>query len=149
MGILTYIMKTCPCNEHPLTSHFYIGKLGFTGVYIFFLFLLWNIDRGFSLEPPHWGSSNVYPRSMFRAKIRKISHFFIWNYHFYNPEILQYIARTCLHNDRLFFLFRHKTNMSRNMRNPTFCICKNKDADQLRSNHEVDRRLCFCYLDTS
>ena len=34
------IMKTCPCNEHPLTPHFYIGKLGFTGVYIFFLFLL-------------------------------------------------------------------------------------------------------------
>ena len=34
------IMKTCPCNEHPLTPHFYIGKLGFTGVYIIFLFLL-------------------------------------------------------------------------------------------------------------
>ena len=34
------IMKTCPCNEHPLTPHFYIVKLGFTGVYIIFLFLL-------------------------------------------------------------------------------------------------------------
>ena len=28
------ITKTCPCNEHPLTPHFYIVKLGFTGVYI-------------------------------------------------------------------------------------------------------------------
>ena len=27
-------------------------KLGFTGVYIFFLFLLQNIDCGYSLEPP-------------------------------------------------------------------------------------------------
>ena len=27
---------TRPCNVHPLTPHFYIGKLGFTGVYIFF-----------------------------------------------------------------------------------------------------------------
>ena len=35
-----YIMKTCPCNEHPLTPHIYIGKLGFPGVYIIFLFLL-------------------------------------------------------------------------------------------------------------
>ena len=47
------IMKTCPCNEHPLTPHFYIVKLGFTGVYIIFLFLLKNIDCGYSLEPPH------------------------------------------------------------------------------------------------
>ena len=31
------IMLTCPCNFHPLTPHFYIVKLGFTGVYIFFL----------------------------------------------------------------------------------------------------------------
>ena len=34
------IMLTCPCNVHPLTPHFYIVKLGFTGVYIIFLFLL-------------------------------------------------------------------------------------------------------------
>ena len=53
------IMQTSPCNEYPLTPHFYIVKLGFTGVYIFFLFLLYNIDRGYSLD------SNVYQRSMF------------------------------------------------------------------------------------
>ena len=35
------------------TSHFYIVKLGLTGVNIFFLFLLQNIDCGYSLEPPH------------------------------------------------------------------------------------------------
>ena len=40
-------------KEHPLTPHFYIVKLGFTGVNIFFLFLLQNIDCGYSLEPPH------------------------------------------------------------------------------------------------
>ena len=34
------ITKTSPCNEHPLTPHFYIVKLGFTGVCIIFLFLL-------------------------------------------------------------------------------------------------------------
>ena len=31
------ITKTCPCNAEPLKPHFYIVKLGFTGVYIFFL----------------------------------------------------------------------------------------------------------------
>ena len=34
------IMKTCPCNEHPRTPHFCIGKLKFTRVFTIFLFLL-------------------------------------------------------------------------------------------------------------
>ena len=46
------IMQTCPYSEYPLTPHFYIVKLGFTGVYIIFLFLLLNTDCGYSLEPP-------------------------------------------------------------------------------------------------
>ena len=33
------IMQTCPCIVHPLTPHFYIVELGFTGVYIIFLIL--------------------------------------------------------------------------------------------------------------
>ena len=32
--------------------HFYIAKLGYAGVYLFFLFLLQNIDCGYTLEPP-------------------------------------------------------------------------------------------------
>ena len=47
------------------------------------------------------------------------------------------------------------------MRKPAFCICENKDADQLcgyicenkdadrlRGNREADQRLCFRYSDT-
>ena len=34
--------------------------------------------------------------------------------------------------------------MSPVIRKPAFCICKNKDADQLGGNREVDQRLCFC-----
>ena len=45
-----HIMKTCPCNVYPLEPHFYIGKLGYAGVYIFLLFLLQNIDCGYTLE---------------------------------------------------------------------------------------------------
>ena len=35
------------------------------------------------------------------------------------------------------------------MRKPAFCICENKDADQLRGNREADQRLCFRYTDTT
>ena len=34
------------------------------------------------------------------------------------------------------------------MRKPAFCICENKDADQLRGNCEADQRLCFRYIDS-
>ena len=55
------IMQTSPCNEYPLTPHFYIVKLGFTGVYIFLIFALkhrlWVLVRT--------GGSNVYSQSMF------------------------------------------------------------------------------------
>ena len=32
------------------------------------------------------------------------------------------------------------------MRRPAFCICENKNADQLRSNCAADLRLCFRYI---
>ena len=35
------------------------------------------------------------------------------------------------------------------MRKPAFCICENKDADQLRGNREADLRLCFHYTDNT
>ena len=38
-AIASSIMLTCPCNVHPISSHFYIVKLGFTGIYII-IFLL-------------------------------------------------------------------------------------------------------------
>ena len=66
---------------------------------------IYDIDWGYSLEPPHF-SVNVKPS--FSIK-----------------------------------------NMSHCVRNPTFYICENKDADQLRGNREADQRLCFSYLDST
>ena len=63
------ITKTCLYNFDPLEPHFYIEKLGFTGVCIIFLIFAQNIDCGYSLEPPHRGGSNEYPQSMFCAEI--------------------------------------------------------------------------------
>ena len=66
---MTYIMKTYLYNFYPLKPHFYIVKLGFTGVYIIFLISAKNIDCGYSLEPPRRGGSSEYPQSMFRAEM--------------------------------------------------------------------------------
>ena len=41
---LLHITKTCLYNFDPLKPHFYIVKLGFTGVYIIFLISAQNID---------------------------------------------------------------------------------------------------------
>ena len=36
-----------------------------------FHFSAQNIDCGYLLEPPHWGSSNEYPQSMFLSRNKK------------------------------------------------------------------------------
>ena len=79
-------MKTYLYNFDPLKPHFYIVKLGFTGVYIIFLISAQNIDCGYSLEPPRRGGSNEYLQSMFWAEIRKISEF-----QSFLPEIFQFL----------------------------------------------------------
>ena len=35
------------------------------------------------------------------------------------------------------------------MGKPKFCICENKDADQLRGYREADQRLCFRCIDST
>ena len=62
------ITETCLYNFDPLKPHFYIVKLGFTGVYIIFLISAQNKDCGYSLELPWRGGSNEYPQSMFFTK---------------------------------------------------------------------------------
>ena len=39
--------------------------------------------------------------------------------------------------------------MSLVIRKQAFCICENKDADQLRGNREANQRLCFRYTDST
>ena len=54
----------------------------------------------------------------------------------------------CFSIGRLF-KSRCRYQESRVMRKPAFCICENKDADQLRGNRESDQRLCFRYIDNT
>ena len=59
------ITKSCLYIFDPLKPHFYIVKLGFTGVFIIFLISVQNIDCEYALEPPRRGGSNAYSQSMF------------------------------------------------------------------------------------
>ena len=88
MKVQNSITKTYLYNFDPLKPHFYIVKLGFTGVHIIFLISAQNIDCGYSLEPPRRGGSNEYPQTMFWAEIwKKISEFFIWKFSFFGDQI--------------------------------------------------------------
>ena len=62
---LAYIILT------PLKPHFYIVKLGYTGVYIIFLISAQNIDCGYSLEAVLTSTHNL----CFEQKNEKISEF--------------------------------------------------------------------------
>ena len=93
------IMKACPCNVYLLKPHFYIVKLGYAGVYLFFLFLLLNIDCGYSLELPWRGGSNLYPQSVFGAKIRKYQNFSAINFQSLKLKKSLFLAWVSFRND--------------------------------------------------
>ena len=54
-------------------------------------------------------------------------------------------SRCCIDGDVWFEGAIRK--MSLVIRKPDFCICENKDADQLRGKSEADQRLCFRYIE--
>ena len=72
-------------NFDPLKPHFYIVKLGFTGIYIIFHVPAQNIECKYSLEPhrPPWGGSNKDEAILtsthnlcFEQKHEKYQHFY-------------------------------------------------------------------------
>ena len=90
---MLFITKTYLYNIDPLKPHFYIVKLGFTGVYITFLFLLKNIDCGYSLEPPDRGGSNEYHNLYFEQTSEKYQSFLSENFQFLEVKFSIYLNR--------------------------------------------------------
>ena len=86
-------------NIDPLKPHFYIVKLGFTGVCIIFLISAQKHRLWYSLEPPRRGGSNEYPQYMFWAKIWKISELFIWKFSVFGGEIFYIFEKACFRNE--------------------------------------------------
>ena len=100
-----FIMKTCIHNFTPLRAYFYIviHVLGFRVIYIIFLFLLRNIDCGYSLEQPRRGDFNEYPQSICWAEIWKISFFFF--FFFFYLKIFGFWDEIL--NKHVFVIFSH------------------------------------------
>ena len=97
-------------NFDPLKPHFYIVKLGFTGVYIIFLILSKkNIE---TLKPPRPSGSKKYPQSMFWEEIWKyIRLFFLSEKLILVVKFSVYLNRRIFVMPELYFIilcFRHK-----------------------------------------
>ena len=67
----------CLYSFDPLKPHFYIVKLGFTGVYIIFLISAQKHRLWVLVRTARRGGSNEYPQSMFWAEKWNMSDFFI------------------------------------------------------------------------
>ena len=76
-----------------LNPTFYRKTGVYRGIHYFFLFLLKNIDCGYSLEPPRRGGSNECTESMFWAEIWKISEFLSENFQFLVVKFSIYLNR--------------------------------------------------------
>ena len=68
--------KYIPSGKHIRRKpQFYLVKLVFEGMHIYFLLLIQNINCGYLLELPRQGSSYVYPQSFFEQN-KNIIFFF-------------------------------------------------------------------------
>ena len=104
--------KTCLYNFDTLKPHFYIVKLGFTGVYIIFLISTQKHRLLYSLEPPHRCGSNEYPQPMFWAEVWKLSEFFLSeNFQFLELKFSIYLNRCVFVMDKKIFKVLPKESM--------------------------------------
>ena len=99
------ITKTRLYNFDPLKPHFYIVKLGFTGVYIIFLISaqkhrLWVLVRTAVLTSTHNIYFNEYPQYIFWAEIWKISEFLSENSHFF------FVVKFSIYLNRCVFVMK-------------------------------------------
>ena len=68
-----------------------------------------------------------------------------WNYMYHLVP-----TQVCMKKMNVMYMTNeNELQMSPVMRKPTFCICENKDTDQLRVYRKADQRLCFRCLDST
>ena len=94
----------------PKTENFQIKIL------IFFIFLLKNIDCGYSLEPPCRGGSSEYPQSMFFSRNKKNNVYFCKPQFYYvkvgfkGVTIYRYVFRDEQKNKSIDLSYNSKQN---------------------------------------
>ena len=96
-----HITETCLYTFDPLKPHFYIVKLGFTGVYIIFLisakkYRLWVLVRTASSR-----RFTRVPTIYVLSKIMKNIRFFIWKLPVFGSQIISIFKLACFRNGKL------------------------------------------------
>ena len=136
-------MITCPCNVYPLTPHFYIVKMDLQGYFLIF-----------ALKHRLWVLLRTVPKIYVLSKNMKIVKKFQLKFVIF--KAVKY--RCILHWNVCVMCFSSSvysvgsglvSYLSLVMRKPAFCLCENKDADQLHGDCEADQRLCFRYIDST
>ena len=61
----------------------------------------------------------------------------------YEISMITRISALCSHR------ISYNQHMSRVMKKTAFCICENKNTDQLCGKREADQRPCFCYKNST
>ena len=92
-NIIGSVTKNCLYNFDPLKPHFFIVKLGFTGVFIIFSYSAKNIDCGLSLEPPRRGGSNGTHNLCFEQKYEKYQNLLSENFQVLEVKFSVYLNR--------------------------------------------------------
>ena len=92
-----YIAKTCLYNVDPIKPHFYIVKLGFTGVYISFPISaqkrrLWVLVRTASPR-----CSNEYHNLCLSRNMKNVRNY-IWKVSFMVEKMFSIFEQACFHN---------------------------------------------------
>ena len=90
------ITKTCLYNFDPLKPHFYIVKLGFTGVYIIFLILAQNYRLWVLGEAVLTSAHNL----CFAQKYEKYQRFLFEIFKFLEVKIFFIFEKACFRNAR-------------------------------------------------
>ena len=97
----------------PREHHFYIEKLGYAGVYLFFIFLLQNIDSGYSLERLAEAVLTCTHNLCFEQKYEKYQIFSAENFQFLKLKKSLFIAWAIFRNV-IYCPFHHLSASSRN-----------------------------------
>ena len=115
----------------------------------------WTGLTSFTLK--FWINQNLNPIAWILLNEETETSCFIFQPVLRNMKLGMMLDPMCGHHDRpqlhlvckQWVMSSSMNYLSRVMRNPTFCICENKDADHLRGNREADQRLCFRYIDST
>ena len=133
-------------NFDPLKPHFYIVKLGFTGVYIIFLISAQKHRLWVLVEAVLRSTHNL----CFEQKYEKYLIFFIWKFSFFDDKIFIIFELACFRNVSLLFHSKsygvfsfENTQIEANIRSQKQSFSWLK---RIRSSNHVFFKLSLCIL---